>query len=164
MVQSTTQILIKHHQHSSPSSGMHPTSWIEVWRAAYSYRISSDTFWLNLWIILLNVLFSIGSTVLWRVISAESYDTVLAFIIHQFQLSTKVMPVLWWFVLSSVLDWSLDSLLVQLEAIKVKHHSSTSIVDILHLVSYVGKAFYDNKGAWPWPVQFLWLSLGHLWK
>ena len=71
---------------------MHPASKVQVWRAAYCYGISSDKFWLFLRIILLNVLFSIGSTVLWRIISAGGCDTVLAFIIHQFQLSTKVMP------------------------------------------------------------------------
>ena len=81
---------------------MHPASGIEVWRAAYSYRISSDKFWLILQITLLNVLFGIGSTVLWRVTSAGSCDTVLAFVIHQFQLSTKV-DVHWFSLLASLL-------------------------------------------------------------
>ena len=37
------------------------------------------------------------------------------------------------------------------------------IVDILYPVSYIRKAFNDDKGAWPWPIQFLWLLLGYLW-
>ena len=80
----------------------------------------------------------------------KSYGSVLT-IIHQFQLSPKLMTwlcvVVWWFVFSYVFDWGLDSLLVRFESVKVNHHSFTSIVDIWYSVSYIGETFNDNEGA-----------------
>ena len=78
------------------------------------------------------------------------YDITLK-LVNQFQLSPKVMMwlciVLWWFVFSFDLGCGLDSLFVLFEAIKVNHHSFTSVAAILYSVGHIGEAFNDNKRA-----------------
>ena len=147
---------------------MHPASGIEVWRAAYSCWILSDSFWLILRIILLNVLFSIGSTVLWRVICVGSCDTVLTYQVQDVNNRRRRMVVHFNHlepykqrIQTPVKDRARDK--PPQDSTLPRHHfgAESELVDD---ECDVGKAFYNNKGAWPWPVQFLWLSLGYLWK